>query len=131
MKRTIMGAAALALGMTLVPAPAQATTCVLGFCYAGRIVHVNDTGYDKPLIILCDRDDRFTERKFVQEGTSSVPDCPGRYDDVDVAVVREGEEWWCEDANSSVFSEKELTFDRPGKHYLGDKFQKQCVVQRD
>jgi hypothetical protein len=127
----MMGALALALGITLLAAPAQATTCHLGFCYAGYVNHSPDTGYDKPLIILCGLHDTWEDRKYVREGESSIDKCPGRYDDMNWVWVRGGEEWWCEDANSTRFSKKELTYDLRGKHWVEDKDQDQCVVKRD
>lgn len=121
--------ALLSLGLATMSSPAQATTCNFGFCRAGFVVHPNDDGYDRALIVICAADDPV--RHYVQEGSSSDSDCDGEFSDMNAVVLRAGEEWWCENAGAFPSSEKVKTFDAPGRHNVDDNFAKQCVLQLD
>lgn len=128
MRKIIAALAAVMLGLTLavsLSSPAQATSCFLGFCKAGFVIHGTDDGYDPAIIVICAADDPV--RHYVQEGSSSDPDCGGEFSDMDAIVVRSGEEVWCKN-NSDTYS---LTFDAAGRHNVSDDFDRICVLHVD
>lgn len=137
MIRRLIGAlAALMLGLMLALAPvstASAETCILGVCYGGRVLHVEDAGHDPSIIVFCNYADAFTngepdpdwsKEKYVAEGTSSRADCG---DDTDVIYVRSGEEISCRNMNT-LLSRK---YDATGPHKINDLDMLNCTVQLD
>lgn len=108
--------------------PAEATSCFLGFCQAGFVIHGKDADYDPPMLVACAADADFHR---VAEGTSSDPDCDGEFSDMDGVIVRQDEEWWCKGASAPFWIHYELTFDKAGLHEVGDGFAKKCVLHRD
>lgn len=110
------------------PAPAQATSCFLGFCQAGVIAHGEDGGYDADILIGCAKPDG-TQR--VEENTSSDPDCDGEFSDMNRITVRDNEELWCKGLNAPWWDDYELLLDRADTYTVGDGFAKRCVLHRD
>ena len=130
--KTITLSIVVAVGTMMAPltaAPAQAGTCAFGVCEGGDITHVNDAGYDEPIIVFCDFGDPWSERKRVPEGTNSIAKCGYETDQV---YVRAGEEIWCAYNFGPTYEDEWLlTFDATGRHKINDLWSKRCVLHVD
>lgn len=133
MKRIIAGvfsallvAACFTLASPASPAHAG-SNCVEPFC--GRIIHVNDTGYDPAILIRCDYGDPSTNH-LLYEIRSSKRFCK----DTDQVYVRPGEELHCRmpyNTAHGVGMRWQKTFDATGWHQIHNEFRWDCVLQKD
>lgn len=129
MKRPLI-ALGLVASTLVVASPAEALTCVPGtsICQGGRIDHVSDAGYDKPIIIFCDYEDAYPmhwdRRWLVYEGQNSTQRC---HKDTDIVYVRRDEQIAC----SIGYGIYVVKWDAQGRHKMNDLVDENCVVQRD
>ncbi|WP_110240473.1 hypothetical protein [Nocardioides gilvus] len=131
MKKTLtatLSALVLLIGglLTFSASPtAAAPTCDYNVT-CGWLNHVEDNGYDAPIIVRCNYGDPNSERR-VAEGEQSSKYCK----DIDQVYVRTNEEIHCRRAARTGQWYWWKEFDARGWHKVNDTWRESCVVQRD